>query len=140
MFRTSESIAVVWKNLKAAQDFVAKIKVTFDMPPTFLNLKLETENKSSLVFVNKSEIKSEARSPNAGRSSTLSLLVLDEVAFYGSENMAYQIVASAQPTLTRTGGGIIVISCYTKRVFWINTENGLEKIERSYTRKLLFGL
>jgi hypothetical protein len=110
LFRTSESIAIVSKNLKAAQDFVFKMKVTLDMLPSFLNLKLETDNKSSLIFANKSEIRSEARSPNAGRSSTLSLLVLDEAAFYGSESMVRQIVASAQPTLTRTGGSMILVS------------------------------
>lgn len=65
---------------------------------------------SSIKFENESEIKSEARSPNAGRSATLSLLVLDEAAFYGSADMAEQIVASAMPTLTRTGGSLIFIS------------------------------
>lgn len=110
LFHESESIAIVSKNKDAAQSFVDKIKITLDKLPYFLNKKLLTENKSNLVFSNNSEIKSEPRSPNAGRSSTLSLLILDEAAFYGSENLAYKIIASAQPTLTRTGGSVIIVS------------------------------
>lgn len=110
LFRTSESIAVVSKKKDAAQDFLAKMKVTLEVLPDFIKVPLEIENMSHLVFANRSEIKSEARSPGAGRSSTLSLLVLDEAAFYGSENMVRSIVASAQPTLTRTGGSMIIIS------------------------------
>lgn len=127
LFRSSESIAIVSKKKDAAQDFISKMKVTLDYLPHFLRQKIISSNMSSIKFANESEVKSEARSPNAGRSSTLSLLVLDEAAFYGSADMAEQIVASAMPTLTRTGGSIIIISCYTKDT-WINTENGLEKI------------
>jgi hypothetical protein len=37
-------------------------------------------------------------------------LILDEVAFYQSERMARNIIASAQPTLNKTGGQLILIS------------------------------
>lgn len=110
LFRPSESIAIVSKKKDAAQDFIKKMKVTLDYLPMFLRQKIVSDNMSSIVFGNESEIKSEARSPNAGRSSTLSLLVMDEAAFYGSEHMARSIVASAMPTLTRTGGSLILIS------------------------------
>jgi len=127
LFKPSESIAIVSKKKDAAQDFISKMKVTLDYLPHFLRQKIVSSNMSSIKFGNESEVKSEARSPNAGRSSTLSLLVLDEAAFYGTADMAEQIVASAMPTLTRTGGSILIISCYTKDT-WINTENGLEQI------------
>lgn len=110
LFRPSESIAIVSKKKDAAQDFIKKMKVTLDLLPLFLQQKVVSDNMSSIRFINESEIKSEARSPNAGRSSTLSLLVMDEAAFYGSEHMARSIVASAMPTLTRTGGSLILIS------------------------------
>lgn len=128
LFRQSESIAVVSKTQDASQDFISKVKVSLDLLPDFISLPRISENTTRLVFSNHSELKAEARSANAGRSATLSLLVLDEAAFYGSDTLVRQIVASAQPALTRTGGGIIIISCYTKDT-WINTENGLEKIE-----------
>jgi hypothetical protein len=37
-------------------------------------------------------------------------LILDEVAFYQSENMVRGIIASGQPTLNKTGGQLILIS------------------------------
>lgn len=110
LFRNGEDIAIVSKRKDAAQDFITKMKVTLDYIPTFLRQEIEYDNMSSISFKNNSRIKSEARSPNAGRSGSLSLLVLDEAAFYGSDKMARDIVASAMPTLTRTGGSLILIS------------------------------
>ena len=110
LFRQSESIAVVSKREDAAQDFISKVKISLDLLPDYLSLPRVSENLTRLVFSNHSELKAEARSANAGRSATLSLLVLDEAAFYGTDAMVRQIVGSAQPTLTRTGGSIIVVS------------------------------
>jgi hypothetical protein len=110
LFRSSESIAVVSKKEDAAQDFIAKVKVSLDLLPDFLSLPITTQNLTRLIFSNHSQLKAEARSANAGRSATLSLLVLDEAAFYGTDQMIRNIVGSAQPTLSRTGGSLIIIS------------------------------
>jgi len=55
-------------------------------------------------------ILSEAQSENAGRSDSLSLLIIDEAAFMRSQRMIEGIVASAQPTLSKTGGQMVIIS------------------------------
>jgi len=110
LFRNSENIDVVSIKKDKAQDFVSKMKTTLTSLPDFLQVDVITENKSRIEFANKSQITSEPATENAGRSDTLSLLVMDELAFYRSENLANNIVASAMPTLTRTGGAIILIS------------------------------
>lgn len=110
LFRGSESIAVVSKREDAAQDFISKVKVSLDLLPDFLSVEITTQNLTRIVFANHSQLKAEARSANAGRSASLSLLILDEAAFYGTDAMIRQIVGSAQPTLSRTGGSIIIVS------------------------------
>lgn len=128
LFRSSETIDVVSINQKKSQDFVSKMKTSLELLPEFLKLKIVEENKSRITFENKSQITSEPASENAGRSDTLSCLIMDELAFYRGEDLAEKIVASATPALTKTGGQLIQISCYTKDTY-IYTQNGLEQIK-----------
>jgi len=109
-FKESEAIDVVSLKQLKAQAFVSKMDPTLDRLPHFLKTTITKDNSQELEFANGSRIVSESQSENAGRSDSLSLLVLDEAAHYRSERMVRGIVAAAQPTLSRTGGQFIIIS------------------------------
>jgi hypothetical protein len=109
-FHDAESIDVVSLKQIKAQAFVSKMNSTMKRMPEFLKTPIKYNNTQKLEFINGSTIISESQSKNAGRSDSLSLLVLDEAAHYQSEIMVRGIVAAAQPTLGRTGGQFIIIS------------------------------
>lgn len=131
-FFEAESIDVVSTKQSKAQQFVKKIFPTMNSLPDWMKTPIKSLNQQKVVFAHKngssSEIISESQSETAGRGDSLSVLILDEVAFYQSEKMVRQIVASAQPTLSKTGGQMILISCVTKDTY-INTNNGLQQVE-----------
>ena len=114
LFKESEDIDVVSLKQTKAQNFVEKMDTTLDFLPQFLKIRKTKDNEQALAFENGSKIVSESQSENAGRSDTLSLLVLDEAAHYKSEKMIRGIVAAAQPTLSRTNGQFIVLSTPNK--------------------------
>jgi hypothetical protein len=113
-FFEAESIDVVSTKQTKAQQFVKKIFSTMESLPEWMRTPVKSQNQQRVVFQHAngstSEILSESQSENAGRGDSLSVLIMDEVAFYQSEKMVRQIVASAQPTLNKTGGQMILIS------------------------------
>ncbi len=113
-FFAAESIDVVSTKQTKAQQFVKKIYSTMESLPEWMKTPIKSQNQQKIVFQHSSgstsEILSESQSENAGRGDSLSVLILDEVAFYQSEKMVRQIIASAQPTLSKTGGQMILIS------------------------------
>ena len=109
-FKESEDIDIVSLKQLKAQAFVAKMNSTLKYLPIFLKTRKIKDNEQVLEFENGSKIISESQSENAGRSDTLSLLVLDEAAHYRSEKQVRGIVAAAQPTLSRTNGQFIILS------------------------------
>jgi hypothetical protein len=109
-FRDAEDIDIVSLKQLKAQEFVAKMDTTLKYMPDFLKTPKIKDNEQVLEFSNGSKVVSESQSENAGRSDTLSLLVLDEAAHYKSEKMVRGIVAAAQPTLSRTAGQFLIIS------------------------------
>jgi len=109
-FHESEYIDVVSLKQLKAQAFVSKMDPTLKRLPTFLKTPIVKDNTQEIEWENGSTVISESQSENAGRSDSLSLLVLDEAAHYRSERMVRGIVAAAQPTLSRTGGQFIIIS------------------------------
>lgn len=130
-FFEAEMIDVVSTKQTKAQQFVKKINSTMESLPDWMKTPIKSQNQQRIVFQHSSgsssEIVSESQSENAGRGDSLSVLILDEVAFYQSEKMVRQIIASAQPTLNKTGGQIILISCVVGDTY-IYTENGLEQV------------
>jgi len=131
-FFPAESIDVVSVKQKKAQQFVKKIYSTMNSLPEWMKTPIKYQNQQEITFIHgkssTSTILSESQSDNAGRGDSLSVLILDEVAFYQSERMARNIIASAQPTLNKTGGQLILISCVVGDTY-IYTDSGLEQVK-----------
>lgn len=113
-FFPAEVIDVISLKQQKAQNFVKKFRSTMAALPRWMKTPIKNDNTTKIVWEftdgSQSEIVSEPQSDNAGRSDSLSLLVLDEVAHYRSENMVNAIISSAQPTLNKTGGQMFIVS------------------------------
>lgn len=126
-FRESENIDVVSIKQKKAQAFTKKMYPTMDRIPEFLKTKVVKKNTAEIEWANGSYMLSESASDKAGRGDSLSLLILDELAFYLSDRLTRGIISAAQPTLTRTGGQQILISCVAGDTY-IFTDKGMEQV------------
>ena len=81
LFKTSQFITIVSKQDEDAKAFLRKIKIAFNMLPEWLKCTVVKDNDHTFELSTGSIFKSVASSKNAGRSQTLSLLILDEAAF-----------------------------------------------------------
>lgn len=127
-FRESENIDVVSIKQKKAHAFTKKMFPTMDRTPDFLKTPVVKKNMAEIEWANGSYMLSESASDKAGRGDSLSLLILDELAFYRSDALTRGIVSAAQPTLTRTGGQQVLISCVTEDTY-LFTDKGIRQMK-----------
>lgn len=109
-FHESEYIDVISTLQKKARAFVGKMEPTLKRLPSFLKTEVVNRNQSVVRWANGSQVLSESASERAGRGDSLSLLILDEAAHYLSDRLTRGIIAAAMPTLSVTGGDVIIIS------------------------------
>jgi len=109
LFNKNEEVVLISENSKKAKDLLKKVKLIIKELPTFLRMKLITDNVQDIALSNGSRCQSESRSENAGRSATVTFLVLDEAGFI-EKNIIESIWDAASPTLTTTNGHAVIIS------------------------------
>ncbi len=110
----NQNILIVSIKEDVAKAMLNKIKYMYENLPAFLKVPVKNTHRSGNIgtsteieFANGSKIKVSPATENAGRSDSLSLLILDELAF---QMYAQQIWASASPTLAFTKGKVIMNS------------------------------
>lgn len=115
MYHPNKKINIISIKDTVAKKVLKKIKFMYKNLPSYLQEPIingragEFGSVSTMEFANGSVIESIPTSDQAGRSESLSLLVIDEAAIV---RWASTIWASAFPTLS-TGGSAIVNSCIT---------------------------
>lgn len=78
LFHKDKNVLVIATKQDVAKNLVTKVRYAHENLPKWLQNKTIEDNKLSLRFGNGSTIKAVASSPDAGRSESLSLLILDE--------------------------------------------------------------
>ena len=130
MYHPNKKINIISIKDTTAKKVLKKIKFMYKNLPWYLQTPIingragEFGSASMIEFDNGSFIESIPTSSEAGRSESLSLLVIDEAAIV---RWAAQIWAAAFPTLS-TGGAAIVNSCVTGNTKII-TDKGLLRIK-----------
>lgn len=113
MFQSQKTILIISIKHTVARNMLRRIKRMYQYLPSFLQMEIINGKAGSMgtadeiVFANGSSITVSPASPDAARSETLDLLIMDETAFMPN---AGEIWASAYPTLTTSGGGAILNS------------------------------
>jgi intein/homing endonuclease len=130
MYHSNKKINIISIKDTIAKKVLKKIKFMYKNLPWYLQTPIingrtgEYGSASTMEFSNGSIIESIPTSDQAGRSESLSLLVIDEAAIV---RWAAQIWAAAFPTLS-TGGSAIVNSCITGNTKII-TDHGLLRVK-----------
>ena len=105
-FHNDKNILCISITQETAKEIVTKVRFANDNLPSWLKVPCVEDNRLSLRLKNGSQIKAVSSAGTAGRSSALSLLIIDEAAFIDGVE---EIWLSAQYTLS-TGGRAIVLS------------------------------
>lgn len=130
-FHTDKEILCLSITQETSKAIVTKVRFANDNLPSWLKVPSVEDNRLSLKLKNGSQIKAASSAGTAGRSSALSLLIIDEAAFIDGVE---EIWLSAQPTLS-TGGKVIILSTPNGvgnffHKMWTEAEQGLNKLNR----------
>ncbi len=106
IFYKDKNILVIATKLATAQNFIRKVHVILQSLPKWLLMPKFEPSKQQISFSNGSVVKAVPTSEDAGRSESLSLLIVDECAFIRDFDTIW---TGLYPTLT-TGGNAILIS------------------------------
>lgn len=106
IFHEDKEIMCLSITQETSKAIVTKVRFANDNLPSWLKVKEVTDNQLSLRLANGSQIKAVSSAGTSGRSSALSLLIIDEAAFIDG---VAEIWLSAQNTLS-TGGKAIILS------------------------------
>lgn len=130
MYHPNKKVNIISIKDTIAKKVLKRIKFMYKNLPWYLQTPIvngrpgEYGSTEAMEFINGSVIESIPTSEQAGRSESLSLLVIDEAA---AVRWANAIWAAALPTLS-TGGQAIINSCVTGDTE-IVTRNGLMRID-----------
>jgi len=107
LFHRDKNVLVIATKFLSAANLVKKVKAIHKHLPPWLRISnISIDNRTSFELSNGSQIKASSTSSDAGRSESLSLLVIDEAAHVeGLE----ELWTGLYPTLS-TGGGCIALS------------------------------
>jgi hypothetical protein len=130
IFHDDKNILVIATKQETAKNLVTKVRVMNDCLPSWLRLKADEDNRTSLKLVNGSGIKAVSAASDAGRSEALSLLIIDEAAFVEGID---DIWTAVQPAMTHGGGHAIILSTPNGignffHKMWMGAEGGTQKI------------
>lgn len=107
IFHKAREIVVVANKQDNAQNFIRKIRTFIKKSPFWMVPEITSDNKKSIELSNGSKVSAQATTGDAGRSESLSLLVIDEAAMIDS-NKVDDLWAAAFPTLSLGGSAVII--------------------------------
>lgn len=106
LFHPEKKILMISIKDATAKALLRKVKFIYQNLPPFLQVEIQDNNMSKFSFINGSEVESVPTSEEAGRSESLSLLIIDEAAHVRWIENIWQ---ASFPTLS-TGGSAIILS------------------------------
>ena len=107
-FNKDKNVLVASKDNSGAMDIMDRIRFAYEELPAWLKPGVKAYNRHSIEFDNGSAIRSVSTTENTGRGKSISLLMLDELAFVRTSIQGAMWTALA-PTLS-TGGSCIISS------------------------------
>ena len=108
LFHPGKEVVVIANKQKAAHNFMRKVKFMCRHLPQQFVPRITNDSMGEFAFTNESKVSAVATTKDAGRSDSLSLLIIDEAAIIDHEKIE-DLWTAAYPTLAH-GGGAIVIS------------------------------
>ena len=119
LFNNETKILVVSMKRAVAKNLVQKAKFAHDNLPVWMREEKVEDNKTSIGLSNGSKIFAESTSGDAGRSESLSMLIIDEGAFIDDVD---ELWSAAKPTLDVGNGRAIVLSTPSSIGSWFHQQ------------------
>lgn len=107
-FNKDKNLLVASKDNSGAMDIMDRLRFAYEELPNWLKPGVKAYNRHSIEFDNNSTIRSVSTTENTGRGKSISLLMLDELAFVRT-NIQAGMWSALAPTLS-TGGSCIISS------------------------------
>ena len=123
LFNDNQNIAILANKGRLANELLAKIKLTYEHIPKWIQQGVATWNRGSLEFENGSKITAAATSSSAIRGGSYSLIFLDEFAFV-PRNIAEEFFQSVYPTIS---------SGISTKCIIVSTPNGMNHFYKMWT-------
>lgn len=108
IFKPDQQILIASKNNNHATEIMDRIRYAYEELPFWLKPGCINYNRHTILFDNKSQMRSESTTEKTGRGLSVSVLYLDELAFV-RQNIQEEMWSSLAPTLS-TGGFAIISS------------------------------
>lgn len=115
LINQDKTILICANKFKTAKDILSRIKLGYQMLPTWLKPGIVAWNASSIEFSNGCKITAEATSESSGRGRSLNVVILDEFAFLapgleeGFMNSVFPVISSSK----------------TSQIIIVSTPNGM---------------
>jgi len=129
LFNDNKTAVILGNKQSTAVEIFSRVQFSIENLPQWLQQGVVEWNKKSLMLENGSKCFAAATSASACRSHSINLLLVDEMAFLGT-NLASEFVASVFPTISSSKSSKIAIvstpnglNHYHK--LWVDAENGL---------------
>ena len=107
IFSQGKRCLVVAHRKESAEEFITKLKTAYEHLPEWLKPSCTLYSKSEVEFDTKSRIKAITSNPNAARSFSATLVLLDEAGFIKECD---EVVKAIGPTIAASDGKLIAIS------------------------------
>jgi intein/homing endonuclease len=109
MFNDDKTVLIAANKLTQALEIMQRVKVAYEACPDSIRAGVRKYNEGSITFDNGSRIIAQATTPNTGRGMSVSLLMVDEMAF-APANMVEAMFTSLSPTLACVSGDTLVLT------------------------------
>lgn len=134
LFHEAKTCAILANKADQAQEILARIQLSYESLPMFLQAGVRTYNKRKMILSNNSTVFSAASSSGSIRGKSISLLYIDEAAFIPGDMEFYE---STYPTIASGKNSQVIVTSTpngTRGLFhklWCESEAGIN----DYVRK-----
>lgn len=122
LFNPNVNCAILANKGALARDLLAKIHMSYEALPDWMQLGVKEWNKGSIILENDSRIVASSTSSSAVRGGSFNLVFLDEFAFVPF-NLADEFFKSVYPTIT---------SGKNTKVMVVSTPNGMNQFYKMW--------
>jgi len=107
IFSQGKRCLIVAHRKESAEEFIVKLKTAYEFLPEWLKPSCVLYSKNTVEFDTKSTVKAITSNPNAARSFSATLVLLDEASFVKECD---EVVKAIGPTVAASDGKLIAIS------------------------------
>jgi len=107
-FSQDKKILILANKAAAATEFLARIKMAYEMLPSWIKPGVKEYNKTSVEFSNGCRIEACATTPDSARGKACDILIIDEMAFV-PPNIMEELWSSVYPVVSSAKGTKVIV-------------------------------